>query len=233
MKYQMTTLEMYVKELYEYIGINQPYQIDISYISKKMMIDLRHSHYDSQYTEFPGNKVINICTDKSKARQWEEFCHELGHALMHFGNQIIMPSTFRNKQEWQAHNFALHFSMPTFMLFELELPKYRNQAVGYISMLFGVTSEFASERLKHYENQVYGELFSQAIMEQRQDYPPPFSSSIDLHDDLPIEEKPSFKAFLDELRQHGATEEDIRKVIEDINYQEQRKFSQLIPTDTF
>ncbi len=222
MNYQMTSLEKYISELYKNIGITKPHQIDIKVITSKLGIELTYSKYESQYIDCLQVTTINLQVNKTIKEQWEDFAHELAHSLLHFGNQMLLPKTFREKQEWQANNFALHFCVPTFMLLEFELPQFRNQAIGFISKKFGVTLEFAEKRLEHYENQVYGEMFRRSIINESGVYEEKYLGSIDLHDDLPLIEQPSFKKYINDLRDMGVPEDVLESIRENANYRDKQ-----------
>ncbi|MEQ6048477.1 ImmA/IrrE family metallo-endopeptidase [Lysinibacillus capsici] len=60
------------------------------------------------------NNQLTIC------QSWQDFGHELGHVLLHMGNQQRMYPLFREYQEYKANNFMYHACVPSFMLDELE-----------------------------------------------------------------------------------------------------------------
>src|SRR5699024_4994001 len=155
-----------------------------------------------------------------KNRQREVFGHELGHVLLHVGIQLGMPEDFRHMQEAKARNFALHFTVPTFMLLELNMPKYRNQAVNLIAETFGVTHDFANERLLHYERQINGKLFYEELL-KCDEFPEDYNlDEIDIYDDLPFYEQPDFKKLIEEFKKNGATDEEIQSLITQIDRKE-------------
>ncbi|MGY0692665.1 ImmA/IrrE family metallo-endopeptidase [Virgibacillus sp. FSP13] len=159
MKYVMTPLEDLIKKLYQKIGVTDP-DHPIDDIALRLDIDLIYLKH------FPCSSRGCIVLDPrlSAEKLKEIFGHELAHVLYHVGIQLIMPEMFRQMQEYQARNFALHFCIPTFMLQQINFPEYRCQAISVVAETFGVTNEFAAERLKHYENQITGALFHEELL---------------------------------------------------------------------
>ena len=86
----------------------------------------------------------------SPQQQWQDFGHELSHALLHVGNQVSVPLPFKLYQEWKAANFAFHVCIPTFMLLEMDLPAEERLAIYEIQKSFKVEREFAHKRLEQY-----------------------------------------------------------------------------------
>ena len=82
--------------------------------------------------------------------QWQDFCHELGHLLLHVGDQINMPPLFRQYQEFKANNFMYHACVPTFMLDSLSIKNMTTYNIHKIQTLFNVEYEFAQQRLNQY-----------------------------------------------------------------------------------
>ncbi|RTQ87964.1 ImmA/IrrE family metallo-endopeptidase [Lysinibacillus telephonicus] len=46
----------------------------------------------------------------------QEFYHELGHVVLHIGNQRQMTDSFRRYKESKANHFMYHACVPTFMI---------------------------------------------------------------------------------------------------------------------
>ena len=78
--------------------------------------------------------------------QREQFYHELCHILRHCGWQIdIMPSAFRQLQEWDARHFTRYAAIPFHML---ELINFDDpNLLENMTTLFKVTPELCVERL--------------------------------------------------------------------------------------
>ncbi|PEL12699.1 ImmA/IrrE family metallo-endopeptidase [Bacillus sp. AFS017336] len=107
-----TVLEDYVSTLYKNIGIFTPEDINIKKISKSLNILLTYSEFDSVMTTIKSVTCINIDSRLSEYEQREVFFHELCHSLRHVGNQMNLPKSFIEYQEWDAQRFTLYATMP-------------------------------------------------------------------------------------------------------------------------
>lgn len=141
-------LEDYVMKMYQSIGIYHPHQLDMEDIASRLGMTLIHMPVSS----FNVEKTIILDVRKNDTEQWQDFGHELCHALMHIGNQNIMPLPFRLYQEWKADSFAQHACVPTFMLERTKLEGDESIDIWMIQEKFCVEREFAQKRLQHYLN---------------------------------------------------------------------------------
>lgn len=82
-----------------------------------------------------------------KEQQWQDFCHELAHVLLHTGHQGRMSPLFREYQENKANHFMYHACVPSFMLDEIEP---NNLTIEYVQEQFNVEYDFALKRLEQY-----------------------------------------------------------------------------------
>ncbi len=104
--------------------------------------------YDNMTAIFIDSRINNLL-------QWQDFCHELCHPLLHTGEQFNMPPLFREYQEFKANNFMYHACMPTFMLDQLEIMDCTSQKINHMQQLFNVEYEFARVRLEKYISNKY------------------------------------------------------------------------------
>lgn len=146
MNYTYNWSEDYVNHMYQAIGIYKPRQLNIETVSSRNGLAVIYGPRKSMIID----EVIFLDDRLSAAEQWEEFGHELCHALWHAGNQLTLPMPFRVYQEHKSINFAQYACVPSFMLRELELPKNEREAIWMIQEEFGVTREFAKKRLEQY-----------------------------------------------------------------------------------
>lgn len=155
MKYQMTTLEEDVQNLYTSLSIFEPDEIDMYCIADKFDIWIHYRDEKSEMKCVNGLYSIILNENKTELEQWQDFAHELGHVIKHVGKQHELRIMFRNLQECQANNFMYQFCVPTFMLLNYEISNYMNisDGVPFISKKFNVTKEFAKRRLIHFRNQ--------------------------------------------------------------------------------
>lgn len=143
MRFRYSHLEDYIKNLYLNIDITKPEQLKMKTIASRLNLKLLLVPLKSMCA---GN-LICIDARLHKEERWEQFGHELCHALWHSGNQLGVPLLFREYQEWKANNFALHFCVPTFMLDELKLDREYFKAIYQIQDTFNVDEEFAKKDL--------------------------------------------------------------------------------------
>lgn len=170
MTYYYTPLEDFVRTLYHGLSIFVPEEIDMFDIAKRLNIHLHF--YDDGSTAVYDSGVHHILLDNriSIQEQWQDFGHELCHALRHCGNQLLMSNQFLNYQESKANNFAYHFCIPTFMLEKLEFPSSMYAAIRLISRTFKVEPEFAKKRLERWILQKESFLLYKTIYENSSSY---------------------------------------------------------------
>ncbi|MFY3790811.1 ImmA/IrrE family metallo-endopeptidase [Ureibacillus sp. MALMAid1270] len=75
--------EDFVKELYYRIGILRPQKLDFGVISYKMGIDVFYWNKPSQALFLNEFAWIFLNNHLSPQQIWQDFCHELGHVLLH------------------------------------------------------------------------------------------------------------------------------------------------------
>ncbi|TMV48101.1 ImmA/IrrE family metallo-endopeptidase [Paenibacillus mesophilus] len=152
--YPCTALEQSVERLYRAMDIREPHHLDPETIAHKLGIWIHYAPFASQAIDRGGLQSIVLDNRLSRQEQWQDFGHELCHVQHHAGNQLAMGESFIRFQETKANNFAYHFCVPTFMLLRSELPSHESEAVAAIASAFGVTPEFARERLLRHNRQV-------------------------------------------------------------------------------
>jgi Zn-dependent peptidase ImmA (M78 family) len=163
MEYQLTPLEQEIKELYHSYSIYRPDQIDMQDIAYKMDVWLHLLPFSSKAISRRGLKSIIIDSRKTEPEQWEDFGHEVSHLKYHVGNQLWIRNDLVEYQETKANNFARHFCVPTFMLLDSGVPATWAEAMLFVMETFTVTENFAKKRLEHFNNQVIGFEFHEAL----------------------------------------------------------------------
>lgn len=146
MRFCYSHLEDYINNLYLNIGITRPEQLDMKLIAARLNFKILYVPFKSMCT----GSLICIDARLPKEQQWQQFGHELCHALWHSGNQLGIPPTFREYQEWKANDFAYHLCVPTFMIDAISLPSSHKEATLLISSTFNVEYDFAFKRLEKY-----------------------------------------------------------------------------------
>ncbi|MFJ8262684.1 ImmA/IrrE family metallo-endopeptidase [Rummeliibacillus sp. NPDC094406] len=148
----MTHLEEYIRDFYSQLDIHFPTQLDKEDIANKLGITIFYWNEGSQALFIKNRSFIFLNHMMLQNFKWQEFCHELGHVLLHSGDQMYLPYSFVEYQEFKANNFALHAAAPTFMIDELDLPNTYQEAVSLLQDTFHISLTFACKRLDHYIN---------------------------------------------------------------------------------
>lgn len=139
-------LEEYIIRKLSGIDILHPYQLDIEVTASRLGFSV---HYIDERPMFVAGRIF-LDIRSTSAQRWQEFGHELCHALLHEGDQALATAMQREYQENKADNFAQHFCIPSFMLNNMNLPAYEPEAVWLIMETFGVERWFAEKRLQQY-----------------------------------------------------------------------------------
>ncbi|MBD8013844.1 ImmA/IrrE family metallo-endopeptidase [Planococcus wigleyi] len=146
-------LEEYIAQLLNRIDIFHPHELSIGNIYPRLGLTVHYIPHDSM--AIAGNLFLD--NRKNEEAQWQDFGHELCHALWHAGDQAILPLSMREYQEWKAENFSQHFCIPSLMLNKMRLPNNENEAIWMIMETFGVERWFAEKRLQQYlRNLIFG-----------------------------------------------------------------------------
>lgn len=150
--YNPTTFENYVSNIFEKLSIYEPQQIDERYIANKLDIELVYSNFKpfAEEDEELNFRMINLNQYETKKVQREQFYHELNHILRHAGDQLTLPKTMIEWQEWDCKNFMLYAAIPYHMINLLKENEYTN--IKHLSDAFGVTENIIEERLFQIKN---------------------------------------------------------------------------------
>lgn len=151
-KYKTTALEDWVTDFYLRLKIKNPRQINEDYIARIYSIFINR-HPLPSYHKVVGNfRGIYIDIRKSKAQQREIFFHEFAHILRHSGIQTMLPSAFRELQEWDARHFTKYAAIPHHMLQFIDFGD--EYIIDQTANLFKVTPELCEERLEQIYNRM-------------------------------------------------------------------------------
>ena len=129
--------------------------IDLYTITSRLKINLLEKPSTSALISPGGIPQIIVNSRKHHYQQRVECAHEIGHFVLHVGNQFFMPETWTIKQEAEAQKFAYYFLIPTEEL-EADMTSgiHKSQLIYEVSQRFGVPISFASERLAIFERNV-------------------------------------------------------------------------------
>lgn len=147
-----TYTEDFIKEFYHKMNILTAEQLNIKTISKKLEVYVFYWSDSSQALYIDGRHYIFLNENQSPQQQWQDFCHELSHVLLHTGDQFHMYPLFREYQEFKANNFMYHACIPTFMLEELSILDHTALTIMQVMQIFNVEYDFAYRRLTQYTN---------------------------------------------------------------------------------
>lgn len=145
-----THLEDFIKKLYTYLGVTSPPMPTIQDIAAQLGIDVYYWSKTSQALFYKEKAFIFLQEHQTDEQQWQDFCHELCHVLLHAGNQTNMPTLFRQYQEYRANNFMYHACVPTYLLERTELYGTTRSDISRVQQLFNVEYQFAEKRLRQY-----------------------------------------------------------------------------------
>jgi Zn-dependent peptidase ImmA (M78 family) len=148
--YYTTALEDWVTNKYKRLRILHPEQINIDYIAKIFDIRIKRTPLPSFHDIASSCRWIFVDNRKNKREQREIFFHEFGHILRHTGVQTMLPSAFRELQEWDARHFTMYAAIPYHMLNHIDFND--EYVIDQMTSLFKVTPELCEERLEQIKN---------------------------------------------------------------------------------
>jgi Zn-dependent peptidase ImmA (M78 family) len=176
--YIPTELEKKIEKIYKERCILSPTDLNIFNVSKMFNVKINQSINGQPQRAIWDDyaSVIFLDPSQSEEKQREVFFHELGHPLLHCGDQSKMKNkSFRELQEYQANQFQLYAALPFFMLKEMELPIYESQIINLIKNEFKVTRAFAKKRLEQIKSRILqfkidNEIFRSRVARPKEQY---------------------------------------------------------------
>lgn len=153
--YKPNDLENWISKEYQAAGIYYAAELDIDHVVSWFRGDVQFYEgptcvdYDNPF--FP---VILINAFQKTIERRKSFFHELGHMLMHAGNQDNLPPGLRELQEMQADQFQLYAAMPFYMLEEFRYVPAHN-LVKVLAEAFVLPESFVNKRLEQIKNRMY------------------------------------------------------------------------------
>jgi len=163
--YQITPLEEWIETRYKAIGIHSSADLDIDDIALSFGIKIFYLPSAKEEAIWDDeDAAIFLNSNKSLEEIRESFFHELSHPLLHSGDQLMLPSIFRELQETQARQFQLYAALPYFMIKELKLPPHKNEAIGLLAQRFKVTPMLAKRRLEQIEARINKVILDQELV---------------------------------------------------------------------
>lgn len=150
--YSTSHTEDFVKEMYTKIGIIEPQQLKFRHVATKLGVSIFYWKEYSQALFLKDYPYIFLNNSLTEQELTQDFFHELGHVLLHSGNQRKMTDSFRRYQENKANHFMYHACIPTFMLEDLDVMNCTTRTIAEVQELFCVEHDFAFKRLEQFLN---------------------------------------------------------------------------------
>ncbi|WP_461301902.1 ImmA/IrrE family metallo-endopeptidase [Bacillus sp. F9_6S_D1_P_5] len=150
--YQTTLLEDWITAFYQNLDIRTPSDLCIDKIAHKCNIILLKENINSYYIANNLLKMIVLDARLPLEKQREVFFHELCHIMRHVGIQGIMPTTFRELQEWDAVRFTIYAAIPFHML--IFINPLNDTIIPEMSEVFQVSPELCKKRLTQIHNRI-------------------------------------------------------------------------------
>ena len=165
-----TSSEYAVYDLYQYLNIRYPDEIDLDLVAEACHIEVIRQYERSRTMTHPerrGWMLIQVDASLSDAEQRERLAHEIFHCLIHAGDQLQLPIPFVELQEAQAQAGAAHLLMPLWMLNSLYLPSNREGLIHFLADTFKVTLDFSKRRVGLIERRLMDQQIRQEIAASR------------------------------------------------------------------
>ncbi len=146
---RLNGLEKRIQELYSVENIQKPSDITLTVFDDWLKVQTVNRIGATNTVELRDTYHVFLDRTKGLAERRIEMAHELGHMLLHSGNQIWIDGDMRLKQEWQANRFAMYALVPSHMLICSIGDKICDAAcVADLAFEYGVTHRFMENRLK-------------------------------------------------------------------------------------
>ncbi|KYG91477.1 ImmA/IrrE family metallo-endopeptidase [Metasolibacillus sp. FSL H7-0170] len=157
--YYYTHLEDYITRFYMQLGITDLSLLSFQEVAARLGVKVFYWSERSQALFIEGRAYIFLEENLSPEEEWQDFCHELCHVLLHSGNQFDLPPLFQKYQEHKANNFMYHACVPTFLLERMELYDFTHKEIAKIQQNFCVEHDFAKNRLIQFLNNKQNQLY--------------------------------------------------------------------------
>jgi len=173
--YRPTPMESAIEAWLRRLDMLNPYEVDLDIIADELNFQIRYLPRDTNSVKLGDTYYVMVDSRIHWTQQRIEMAHEIGHVLMHSGNQLRMPEDLRVLQEWQADRFAMYLLAPSFMLANTLTSAYsRKQLIRQLAETFDVTDVFIDVRLDLLEQRIrslqWDQQVVQLVAEQRQVY---------------------------------------------------------------
>lgn len=125
MQCSTTPLERRTRDLYYWLHIFEPSEINMFDIADKLNVWLHFVNRESRVAGRNGMYSIIINHNQSAQEQWEDFGHEVAHLLESTGNQLNLPPELRKTTGNPSRKFCSAFLHSNIHAFEIRPYSYR------------------------------------------------------------------------------------------------------------
>lgn len=139
------TIEEYVYNLYQQIGIADSSQLNIEYLSDALNIVVYYLETRSKLILDGSDVFVIIDSRLSKELQLEAFYHELAHLLLN--HDLCGTYSLFNHFEQKADNLIQYLALPSYLIKQSEIDVNDPNYVQKISEEFGMEFDFTFNRL--------------------------------------------------------------------------------------
>ena len=143
------TLENRIDAFYRQHHVLHPTDISLYLWDSVVQIDVIYRPGQTDAITLCGKRHVFIDRRQPLADRRAQLAHEIGHALLHTGNQLVLDNAWRLKQEWQANQFAYYALVPTYLLLPYITPYEDNRCrlIDELAEVFCVPLPFMAARL--------------------------------------------------------------------------------------
>jgi hypothetical protein len=151
--YKPTALELKIEQYYKEHGILAPIDLTIRNVSHAFDVDVEY--YDGKpFADWIGPRGIVVLNQKyALPDQRADFFHEVGHCVLHVGDQSTLPSLFVDLQEAQSLRFQYYAALPYFMIANIAYESY-SSLLQTLSQSFVLPTSFIQQRVKQISNRI-------------------------------------------------------------------------------
>ena len=143
-------LERRINQFYFSKKVFRPTDISLYVWDDIVPIRIIHRNGNGSTQAYTIKNLRYVFLDRTKPLPTRrvEIAHEIGHAILHCGNQLQVDITWRLKQEWQAQQFAFAALTPAHMVYPMIHVGDRCDRLSFeLAETFCVPVEFMASRL--------------------------------------------------------------------------------------
>ncbi len=154
--YKPSYLEIKIEQCYRNHGILSPTDLTIANVS--YAFDVQLEYYDGKpFADWTGSSGIVVLNQSDNLlKQRVDFFHEVGHCVLHVGDQRTLPGLFIDLQEFQSLRFQYYAALPYFMIAEIVHDSY-DGLIQSLSESFSLPVHFVQKRINQVLNRIQQE----------------------------------------------------------------------------